>query len=394
MPLRAALHRSRLVAALSLLSSLSSLAPLACGDDETTTVTSDSGVASESGTSDATTTGATMTTAGPATTMGPGGSETEGDATSDATTGGTSAGMTSDATDAPTDATTDATTDETTVSTTDETTDDSTTDATREYTVLVNSREADAVLRYDANGDFLGPFIAPGAGGLDGPEDILFHPDGSVLVTGFANTAIKRYDASGEYLSDFSTGYSLATPSKMSIGPDDLIYVTQWGETQNVIVRFTVQGAFVDEFVSAPKALGHFWDADGRLYVALFGDNGDGTVHRFDPEGADLGTFIDSAVLAGPTDIWTDTNGDVLVEDWLAGTVLRYSPSGEYIDTFLDGMTNPEGMAITPEGDLLIGDWGEDAVHRFDAQGEYLGYFAVGDGLIDPNCVVVWPDEM
>ena len=314
--------------------------------------------------------------------------------TSDGTTAGvtdvTTASATSDATNETTDDSATGTTDETT----DETTDDSTTDATREYTVLVNSREADAVLRYDANGDFLGPFIAPGAGGLDGPEDILFHPDGSVLVTGFNNTAIKRYDASGEYLGDFSTGYSLATPSKMSIGPDDLIYVTQWGETQNVIVRFTVQGAFVDEFVSAPKALGHFWDADGRLYVALFGDNGDGTVHRFDPEGADLGTFIDSAVLAGPTDIWTDTNGDVLVEDWLAGTVLRYSPSGEYIDTFLDGMTNPEGMAITPEGDLLIGDWGEDAVHRFDAQGEYLGYFAVGDGLIDPNCVVVWPDEM
>jgi hypothetical protein len=53
-------------------------------------------------------------------------------------------------------------------------------------------------------------------------------------------------------------------------------------------------------------------------------------------------------------------------------------------------MTNPEGIAFTPEGDLLIGDWGEDAVHRFDADGNNLGYFTSGNGLTDPNGVKIW----
>ena len=48
-------------------------------------------------------------------------------------------------------------------------------------------------------------------GGLNGTEDILFHPDGSVLVTGFGNTTIKRYDGeTGAFLGDFSSGYALA----------------------------------------------------------------------------------------------------------------------------------------------------------------------------------------
>ncbi len=263
-----------------------------------------------------------------------------------------------------------------------------------DFEVLVNSRGTNAIFRYDMDGNFMGEFIASGAGGLASPEDVLFHPDGRVLVSGFGNATIKEYDVSGAYLGDFSSGYALANPSKMSIGPDDLIYITQWDAVQNEIVRFDLDGQFVDEFttVGAPNGLGHFWDAEGRFYVALFGSANDGTVHRFDPMGADLGTFIDSAVLQGPTDIWQEASGEILVEDWIAGTVLRYSESGEYIETFLSGMTSPEGIAFTPSGDLLIGDWGEDAVHRFDASGNDLGYFASGDGLTDPNHVVVVTD--
>lgn len=258
------------------------------------------------------------------------------------------------------------------------------------YEVLVNSRGTNAVFRYDLDGNYLGEFVSANSGGLVGPEDVLFHPDGTVLVTGFGNTAIKRYDgSSGNYLGEFSTGYVLDTPSKMSIGPDDLIYVTQWGTSQNKVVRFDLDGAFVDEFTSiaTPNGLGHFWDTDGRFYISVFGNGVNGTVRRFDADGNDLGVFINSAILQGPTDIWQDVNGDVLVQDWTVGNVLRYDSDGQYLSVYLSGMTNPEGIAFLPNGDLLMGDWGQDAVHRFDATGDYLGYFASGNGLTDPNGV-------
>lgn len=258
------------------------------------------------------------------------------------------------------------------------------------YTVLVSSRGESAVKEYDLAGNFLGNFVEPGSGGLSGTEDMLFHPDGSVLVTGFANTAIKRYDgASGDYLGNFTSGYSLNTPSKMSIGPDSLIYVTQWGATQNKVVRFDLNGAFVDEFTSvgAPNGLGHVWDVDKNFYVALYGNGGNGTVHKFDSLGNDQGIFITSFLLQGPTSIWWDSAGDMLVEDFTVGKVLRYNSQGQYQGEFIAGMTNPEGIAFLPNGNLLIGDWGEDAVHQFDSTGIDLGYFASGDGLTDPNSV-------
>lgn len=258
------------------------------------------------------------------------------------------------------------------------------------YTVFVSSRANNSVKTYDLEGNYSGNFVAPGYGGLSGTEDILFHPDGRILVSGFQNTAIKSYDGeSGVYLGDFSKGYSLATPSKMSIGPDSLIYITQWGTTQNKVVRFDLDGDFVDEFTSVgvPNGLGHIWDSAGNFYIAQYGNGGNGIIKRFDPEGKDLGTFINSAILQGPTNIWWGPGGDMYITDWTVGNAVRYSSTGNYKGVWATGMVNPEGVVTLPNGDVLIGDWGVDVVHRFDSLGTNLGFFNTAGGLADPNSV-------
>jgi WD40 repeat protein len=260
--------------------------------------------------------------------------------------------------------------------------------------ILVSNRGNNAISRYDEAGTYLGDFISSGSGGLSEPEDILFHADGTVLVTGFNNTSIKRYNGlTGAYMGEFSSGYTLDGPSKMSIGPDSLIYVTQWGAVQNKVVRFDLLGNFVDEFTSigAPKGLGHTWDANKNFYISLFGATGGaGTVHKFDSSGNDSGIFINSVVLDGPTNIWFGANGDMLVEDWNAGKILRFDSTGQYVNVFVSGLTNPEGIAFLPNGNMLVCDWGVDAVHLIDSNGNLLGYFCSGS-LIDPNCVKVRP---
>ena len=258
--------------------------------------------------------------------------------------------------------------------------------------VLVNSRGTHSIQLYDTSGTYLGDFVSPASGGLNSPEDVLVLPDGSVLVSGFGNTTIKRYSGqNGSFLGNWSTGYSLSNPSKMSIGPDSLLYITQWGSTQNKVVRFDLQGNFVDEFtqIGAPNGLGHVWDDAGNFYVSLFGQSGSGTVHKFDTAGNSLGTFISTAQLSGPTDIWWDSNGDLLVEDWNAGTILRYDSAGTYVGVHTTGLTNPEGVAFLPNGDALVGDWGLDRVHRIGPGGTLLGTFATGNGLTDPNNVTL-----
>jgi hypothetical protein len=258
------------------------------------------------------------------------------------------------------------------------------------YEVFVSGRTTSTVKKYDEFGNYLGDFVSAGSGGLAQTEDILFHPNGSVLVTGYNSNAIKEYDGiSGNFLGNFSMGYTLTGPSKMTIGPDSLIYVTQWGGDYS-IVRFDLNGNYVDQFTGAlNNALMHLWDADTNFYVAEFGNGGDGVVHKFDKNGADLGIFINSSILQGPTGMWRDETGDFFVEDWTTGEVQRFDSLGIYEGVFISGMSQPEGVAFLPNGDILIGDWGTDLVHRFDSLGNPLSTFTVGNGLGDPNSVKV-----
>ncbi len=258
------------------------------------------------------------------------------------------------------------------------------------YEVFVSGRTTSTVKKYDELGTYLGDFVTSGLGGLAQTEDILFHPDGSVLVSGFGSSAIKRYDGiTGAFMGDFSSGYTLSQPSKMAMGPDSLIYITQWAGDSSV-VRFDLNGNFVDQFTGAlNSALMHLWDADTNFYVTEFGNGSNGVVHQFDKDGNDLGIFINSAVLQGPTGMWRDSTGDFFVEDWTTGRVQQFDSLGVYEGIFISGMSQPEGIAFLPNGDMLIGDWGSDLVHRFDAMGGMQTTFTSGNGLGDPNAVKV-----
>lgn len=264
--------------------------------------------------------------------------------------------------------------------------------AQENFQVLATSRDQHSIQRFDAEGNYLFPFVEPSAGGLFGPEDILMHPDGSILVTGFGNPAIKRYDGiTGAFLGNFSSGYNLNMPSKMSIGPDSLVYVTQWGEDK--IVRFNLQGEYEDIYIDsgAEKGLGHVWDAEGNFYLSVFRNGGDGEVQKYDSSGNFLGVFASTAILQGPTSIWFDSQGDMLVEDWTVGNILRFDTQGNYEGVFTTGLVNPEGIAFLPGGDFLVGDWGLDIVHHISSNGVLLGNFT-DTGLLDnPNCVFILP---
>ena len=75
------------------------------------------------------------------------------------------------------------------------------------FEVFVSGRSTSSVKKYDELGNYWGDFVSSGSGGLSTTEDILFHPDGTILVSGYGNNAIKRYDGNnGIYLGDFTSG--------------------------------------------------------------------------------------------------------------------------------------------------------------------------------------------
>ncbi len=261
--------------------------------------------------------------------------------------------------------------------------------------VFVSSRNTHEVKLYDlATSDFIKNFVTAGSGGLSFPQEVVWHPDGFLLVTGRGNTAVKKYDGgTGAYLGDFTSGYLLDNPTKTTFWNDSLLYVSQWGTTKNKVVRFDLKtGAFVDEFtnVGVPNGCGHAWDADGNLLVAQYGNGTNGKVWKFDPNGTFISDFIPSTLLQGPVNVWFDAEGHLLVADWTLGEVLQFDgATGAFQTPVVSGLTNVEGYDYDNQGNLYLCDWTANKVFKYDLGANTLMPFIQTGGLMAPNSILI-----
>ncbi|MBZ0198894.1 MAG: T9SS type A sorting domain-containing protein [Ignavibacteriaceae bacterium] len=82
------------------------------------------------------------------------------------------------------------------------------------------------VAEFDNAGNYLGNFIAAGAGSINSPYDILWRAN-DVIVGGSSSHAMHRYDHTGTYLDDFATGVPF--PQQMVEQPNGDIYVADFG---------------------------------------------------------------------------------------------------------------------------------------------------------------------
>ncbi|HEY6625704.1 MAG TPA: hypothetical protein VIZ21_02000, partial [Ignavibacteriaceae bacterium] len=145
------------------------------------------------------------------------------------------------------------------------------------------------ILKFDENGENPEVFINDQ---LAWPQDILFLEDQQVVLISNLNSGriTKHSSLTGAFIEDFATG--IAGPTRMKIGADSLLYVLQWSGNGKVR-RYQLDGTFVDEFTSVgvTQSIGTDWDDDGNLYVSSYGG---ASVRKFDPNGNDLGIFINT----------------------------------------------------------------------------------------------------
>ncbi len=260
--------------------------------------------------------------------------------------------------------------------------------------VYVSDRLDNAVNKYELNGDFIEVFIEADAGGISNPQDMVFLPNGTVLLTGLGNENIKQYNGqTGAYLGEYSSGYALQGPTRMELRPDGFIYVLQWTPNYKVI-RFNLDGTFESEYTDTGvvQSIGVAWDPSENLYVSSYGGGNNGTVTNFDSSGNEIGTFIDSSVLQGPTNIWFHPNGsgNLLVLDFNGNRLSQFDPSGTFIDHPIINIINPEGFAYLPNGNLLICERGADLVSEFDVNLNYVERWDDPSGSLSrPNFIKV-----
>lgn len=260
--------------------------------------------------------------------------------------------------------------------------------------LFVSSSQTNNVKRFDGEtGAFLGNFMRNGAGGLSNTQECLFGPDGHMYVSAFQTpNVLKFHGATGAFLGPFSSGFPLSNATKMTYGPDSHLYVSQWGGTNRVVKFDAFTGAYLGDATSTGVVggMGHAWDPAGNLYVAFWGTDGnDGGVQKFGPAGNFLGLFGQAGVMRGPVNLWFDTNGDLLVQDWTKGTIDRFAfPSGLSLGTFVNVQTRTEGWVYGPDGMLYVCDWLGDTVRRYEPDGTFDQVFASGSNLNTPNGVV------
>ncbi|MCB1553705.1 MAG: hypothetical protein KDJ14_07815 [Xanthomonadales bacterium] len=179
--------------------------------------------------------------------------------------------------------------------------------------------------------------------------DILFEPDGNILLLDNSTRIVRRYSGqNGAFLGNFFTiqpsGFA---PKYMEFGPDGNLYIVGNGSAGNRVLRYdAASGQSMGEFVSA---------GSGGL------GSGQGLVFR----GAHL--YVSNAS---------------------ANNVLRFdAQTGAFDRAFVStagngGLSNPHSLRFGPDGNLYVASRGTHSVKRYDGQsGAYLGDFvAAGAG--------------
>jgi DNA-binding beta-propeller fold protein YncE len=212
-----------------------------------------------------------------------------------------------------------------------------------------------AIYEYNGStGAFLSTFVAPGSGGLVQPSSIAFGPDGNLYVSDQGVQTVDRFEgptgpnpgsplpAAGQSGANFVAPQSggLNGPRDLIFGPNGNLYVDSIesvtsGETVSPTANLGVleyngtTGAFITTFVGSgangvQDARGLAFDQDGRLYVADYG----GAILRYDSQG----NFIDDVVTLGaasalslqPFGMAFNAQGSLLVSNVYGNSIVQY----------------------------------------------------------------------
>ncbi|QNJ96921.1 T9SS type A sorting domain-containing protein [Constantimarinum furrinae] len=248
------------------------------------------------------------------------------------------------------------------------------------------------IAKFDESGTYEGALMNV-SDGIEWPQDIIFlDSEQAVLISnlGAAGVISKHEWGTGNFIENFAQG--LGGPTRMKIGPDNLLYVLQWNNPsgEENVLRFELDGTFVDEFTSTgvPRSIGIDWDSSGDLYVSSYNLS---TITKFDgTTGAEIGTFISG--LAGPTNIFFEASGNLVVFNYNSGVIARYDPAGNHIEDLITGVNGCEGFDFFPNGDILIGVGSDGTVRRYDSNFNFLGNFVDTGTLLTPNAIVIRDD--
>jgi Secretion system C-terminal sorting domain len=132
----------------------------------------------------------------------------------------------------------------------------------------------DAVAQFNPAGNYVGNFIANGAGGLLSPFDIVFRAN-DCLVAGINSDAVHRYDLTGGSLGIFASGISF--PEQIEFLPNGNVLVVNFSTPNSGVIVYDSLGTQLNVFAGVTGNRGVYALGNGNILTT----NGAG-VHEID----------------------------------------------------------------------------------------------------------------
>lgn len=237
------------------------------------------------------------------------------------------------------------------------------------------------IQHYSDVGTLLGGWgsLGTGNGQFNNPVGIAVAPDGSVWVTDNSNHRLQHFTAAGAWIATFGSfgnGTSqLFFPGGVDLDPAGNVYVADQGNRR---IQVLSPGGTFSSFPTGLYPTWLDWSA-GRLHVVI----NEGSTKE-------VRTFTDTGTLVGPTlgtyntangpgqivDPWSVEAGPhglvYLVDGYGELQVYRPSDGSLVVQAGQSGtgdqvLSQPRGLAVTPEGAVFFTEAGLDGVKLWDA---------------------------
>jgi len=270
---------------------------------------------------------------------------------------------------------------------------------------MTTSQEIRHTYQYDHTigmDDFAGRSFRNLADLAIGPNEMLY-----VLQRGESvhlNVSIKKCNVSEEWFGDFgefgSEPGQMVWPAGIAIDSQQHIYVSdEWNQRVSV---FDTEGNLLDEWGEEGSEEGQFnrpsgivMDAEENLLVV---DARNHRVQKFAKNGRFMSQWGSLGNGSGqfnmPWGVALNAEGEIYVTDWRNDRVQKFTPDGAFIlewgssGSGAGEFSRPAGIAVDNDGDVYVVDWHNNRVQVFDSQGHFI------DQLIGDATMSIWGGQL
>jgi len=239
-------------------------------------------------------------------------------------------------------------------------------------TVYVFDREDTKPIRaFDGNGRFLRSW---GEGMFTVPHFLRTDPHDNIWATDRGAHQIFKFSSDGKLLmtlgqkgivGDNESQDALNGPADVVIAPDGSIFIADGESTNTRVVKYSPEGKFVKYWGGRGTDPGKFglphniaMDSKGRIYVA---DRRNHRIQIFDQDG----TYLDQWTHFGtPSGLFITRDDLLYVVDELTCLRIANTSDGRIVDR-IDGLTNPNSVAVDKQGAIYITEMFGTNVKKF-----------------------------